>query len=96
MSKHTPGPWRASELGVLSDKLTSYGNWYVCSLIDPDNEEHKANARLIAAAPELLAACKKALEAIRWWEGEHPCCNGSTGEQEAAIRAAIAKAEGRP
>jgi len=64
MSKHTPGPWRASELGVLSDKLTSYGNWYVCSLIDPDNEEHKANARLIAAAPELLTLAKHFRE---WW-----------------------------
>jgi hypothetical protein len=56
----------------------------------------KEEAPLILAAPDLLAACKKALDAIRWWEGEHPCCNGATGEQEAAIRAAIAKAEGRP
>ena len=54
---HTPGPWKAAEAGVLAENLTSYGNWYVCSIIDPDNEEHKANMRLIAATPDLLAVC---------------------------------------
>ena len=98
MSKHTPGPWRASELGVLSDKLTSYGNWYVCSLIDPDNEEHKANARLIAAAPELLESLEDLLSNLD--EMGLATMPGDTFENMRETvdraRAAIAKAEGRP
>lgn len=49
--------------------------------------EHVANARLIAAAPDLLAACKRAEAAYGAgnWAGEE------IGEQ---LQAAIAKAEG--
>src|ERR1700743_1995785 len=62
-SAHTPGPWSA-------DGLTIYApNGYrVCRLTEPHknergkeraegNEYRAANARLIAAAPDLLAAC---------------------------------------
>lgn len=45
-----------------------------------------ANARLIAAAPELLAACRESLSAFE--------ANGAT-RIAAVLRAAIAKAEGR-
>ena len=61
-TNHTPGPWAAVEHGVICEKCTSHGNFYVCGLIDPDNDEDKANARLIAAAPELLEALKSVLE----------------------------------
>ena len=61
---HTPGPWKPVEAGVLAENLTSYGNWYVCAIIDPDNEEHKANMRLIAAAPDLLA---QAEQCVAWY-----------------------------
>ena len=70
MSKHTPGPWEASE-GYPSDV------WHVdmpnrtlsvsVSRHETDDmpvEEVQANARLIAAAPDLLAA----LERIAWTE----------------------------
>jgi hypothetical protein len=65
MSKRTPGPWIANiensgsgypriesehEHGVVND------GWIICDCEGPDG---KANARLIAAAPELLEACKK-------------------------------------
>lgn len=56
--KHTPGPWlfRLEAVrtvifheGVIGERAIAVGaGWY------PD---HIANARLIAAAPELLAAC---------------------------------------
>ena len=77
MSEHTPGPWEASE-GVPSDiwhvdmpdrqfSITvSRGgdDW------DMTVEEVQANARLIAAAPDMLAA----LEALVKW-GERPVSN---------------------
>jgi hypothetical protein len=52
---------------------------------------NKANARLIAAAPDLLAAAKRALNFIENTESEMGCSLES-GEQ---LRAAIAKAKGQ-
>lgn len=58
MAKHTPGPWRMSgrEVVGLKEKIIcevpSYG--ILRGKVDD------ANARLIAAAPDLLAACKMA------------------------------------
>jgi hypothetical protein len=51
MSKHTPGPWTVIKSGVSVDAgmiriRMEAGGW---------TDEVKANARLIAAAPDLLA-----------------------------------------
>lgn len=67
---HTPGPWRVGTSygavitdvehdGVWTDpeNRTGYGGFLVCESV-----RSEANARLIAAAPELLAACKAALD----------------------------------
>ena len=50
---------------------------------NPDDDECKANVHLVAAAPELLAACKLALDA------------GDQFYARSVIASAIAKAEGR-
>jgi|LakMenE01Jun11ns_1017448.scaffolds.fasta_scaffold9873145_2 hypothetical protein len=50
-----------------------------------------ADARLIAAAPELLAACKEMLSEMMVWEDAHGIHPAAT-----LARAAIAKAEGVP
>ena len=67
-SKHTKGPWRAipdyPEYGFESRSL---GNFLIESANDPvayssdcvDEEVEAANARLIAAAPELLEAVEE-------------------------------------
>ena len=86
MSEHTPGPWAV---------VVKRGVW-VGPVVMADNGkrgiafvvgESDANARLIAAAPELLAAIKQGLHQM-----EH-----STGQQDlrALFRSAINKAEGR-
>lgn len=94
-SKHTPGPWSA----VADEDSARIGgcDWRIitpCSLDDHDalvsiwdrrdGEDVAANARLIAAAPDMLEALKKI---VFDWDGEP--------EDMADARAAIAKAEGR-
>lgn len=50
----TPGPWKAIEHDgrIFIDGTQGF----VCSMDQPQGSEMQANARLIAAAPELLAA----------------------------------------
>jgi hypothetical protein len=77
MSKHTPGPWKAEDNAVFSNRMClaiCYG------------ARIPANARLIAAAPELLAALK---DIARTPEGDEESA-------QAIARAVIAKAEGEP
>lgn len=58
-------------------------------------EEIEANAALIAAAPDLLEACKEALSFSETLNGG-PFSEGLPSETESHLRAAIAKAEGKP
>lgn len=82
---HTPGPWTLdqSDLGIVidaeGDPIQTAGSGNVVS------EEGYANACLIAAAPDLLAACELALEK----DGD---LRGAT--RRGRIRDAIAKAKG--
>lgn len=58
-AKHTPGPWRVAtfddQLEVIRDFAQS-----ICSMCRTDGG---ANARLIAAAPELAEACRRLTKA---------------------------------
>lgn len=65
---HTPGPWQAEDFGtehpfsILADRNGE--SLPIAYLNDVDAEGYHvtwANARLIAAAPELLAALKRCL-----------------------------------
>lgn len=62
MSAHTPGPWRVTagriivqDAGVIIGSAAGHPN----SGFYPTEEEGVANARLIAAAPDLLAVLQK-------------------------------------
>ena len=61
MSGHTPGPWRQddSRMGFGSRVWDAEGS-RVCDVDNDLREPHEnaANARLIAAAPDLLEAAK--------------------------------------
>lgn len=69
-TKHTPGPWKFDDhLGCRPIKGGKSGSHrqaqykeVACTVGLHDDDEDRANARLIAAAPELL----KALEALVW------------------------------
>ena len=60
MNKHTPGPWKVTR---WVDKRVSVdsGTHTIATLHDSSNET-KANAQLIAAAPDLLAALEKIMQ----------------------------------
>ena len=103
MSKHTQGPWEVSE-DDLCEIESADGRFVAMVLPAPElnwnmNAEREANARLIAAAPDLLAALQLVLVADSISPGD--CYNpdgspnklwGSIDEAKAAARAAIAKA----
>ena len=104
-AKHTPGPWFPQEVAYAPYRKLSVrcGRGQVALIQALETEEDEANARLIAAAPDLLAACRLTLGAINDLlaaQLEYPDPSPSL-VQLAAIRsieparAAIAQAEGR-
>lgn len=70
IAQHTPGPWDARPKRGDTDSwwvTASPKHWYVAECV-ARQAENEANARLIAAAPDLLVAAQAALaydEAIR-------------------------------
>lgn len=95
MSNHTPGPWLHVE-GTHFVGTDDADTQTICYTDDHRNRrkrsqaEHEANARLIAAAPELLEALKGLINVCT-----HPQSTKADMKQIAReARAAIAKAEG--
>lgn len=90
--KHTAGSWDffPSPDEITIGPLQSHSNLVrQVARIDGCDFEDLANAQLIAAAPDLLAACERLLEWTNW----QPCEGKQLADQNAA-RAAIAKAKG--
>ncbi|MGQ0834994.1 MAG: hypothetical protein ACT4O5_08775 [Gammaproteobacteria bacterium] len=106
MSKHTPGPWIASDVGAPGDaevmvwQYNGRSDYYhnqrsiaECHFntfseirrgeVGCNEVEAQANARLIAAAPDLLEAARDALEELH---------RVSPSRAAPKLRAAIAKA----
>lgn len=93
MSKHTPGPWRVE----IDDSPDAAWAWQWPTIVSDeyevvgtegiygDLETDMANARLIAAAPDLLEALKEVF-------ADHDAANRLSWNDRAA--AAIAKATG--
>lgn len=97
-TKHTPGPWAVNGIAIDAGVTT------VCWMAEPPQyagdtakfcDNDKANARLIAAAPDLLAALESILRAHETGNngavrGEAILCRSF----ESKARAAITKAKG--
>lgn len=79
--KHTPAPW---DIRTQKDARATY---HLVNTRIETKEEADANACLIAAAPELLEACKTALECLE---------NNGFGKDyvQDCLRIAINKTEG--
>ena len=112
MTGHTPGPWRVDSTVSLGayGVWTAYsthpgydGAGYespICSMNPAEQliprEQRDANARLIAAAPELLEALKEQVRGAEWrQENEPDNWNGADDEALERARAAIEAAEGK-
>ncbi|ENT5139877.1 hypothetical protein [Pseudomonas aeruginosa] len=89
MSKHTPGPWMVDYSEYLSEGgglCVMHGNDCIAVVGDFNPEQPiDANAKLIAAAPELL-------EALKWVIERNDAGQFIDGECMKSARAAIAKA----
>ncbi len=87
-AKHTAGPWRAtlgnSQMSDPGSTIYHRGQWGVYSDADSHGNP-EADARLIAAAPDMLAALRGALQLIE-------LVVPFEGDETRNIRAAIAKA----
>ena len=93
MTQHTPGPWvtdrnQHGECHVMDEFGIAIADMAVDYSSIKKIEEHEANARLIAAAPELLEALKDMLD------GHEDACTGYGEGAADKARAAIAKATG--
>ena len=99
--KHTPGPWGWKEGGVVfGGPMRHYVNGsaqdqiaMVCHM-PPGAGDQSANAAIIAAAPDLLAALKDMREGWRYIRQHHGDLYGVGWDRaEKAADAAIAKAQ---
>ena len=87
-TKHTPGPWQVQIVdGVVS--VVHEGGFVFDSAFEVDEGPGEADAHLIAAAPDLLAACEVALKSAISFLGD-----GETSPVRRKLLAAIRKAEG--
>lgn len=90
MTKHTPGPWHVGMkpgpiiYGTKGDQVADLRGFL-------DIEETSANARLIAAAPDLIASFRRVLRMLEINDARL----ANFGEVEEA-RGIISRAEGAP
>lgn len=90
-TKHTPGPWKLDgqtvSIPVLNDKA---GAELIRVFLDKEPGTAKANAKLIASAPELLDTLKRIHEAVM--ENEDDLNNIPIDALKNSIQSAIKKA----
>ncbi len=99
MSAHTPGPWSHSADSVDPEWtiVTGHGGLVVANVNDVNDEEkHTANARLIAAAPELLAELQNIANAKRFSREHFADDSAFCDWAQSRARAAIARATSQP
>lgn len=104
MSQHTPGPWRYIGDGLTHRQFSIYApaqspQQHVCTVNDlpvpilwqRDADQALANAKLIAAAPDLIKALQAALE---WGAPFKDAPRGSRPDWFAQAAAAVESATG--
>lgn len=93
--RHTPGPWVLSyDKGSTRDIVASPDPLPICTVRQawlPSREQYHANARLISAAPDMLAVLQELRESAAYWS-EYDAPLGIVDR----IEAAIGKATGEP
>ncbi len=99
MNKFTHGTWNIGD-GIISSQRLAYGGKYNVLIASTENNsvslsEGKANARLIAAAPDLLEALEDMLNGWKYIRESHGDLYGVGWDraQDKAV-SAIARARG--
>lgn len=104
MTQHTPGPWVAvartnAYIEIEAPNQPGYSDKKVATA---SLTNHEANARLIAAAPDLLKALKECRNAIQGGQEVAPYDSRGAGYEQTFglafleyLNAAIAKAESK-
>lgn len=104
MGKHTftPGPWEVRKWRICAPGRPGFngGEYRVADAYTssaglantPRAHEAEANARLIAASPDLLAVLEALLPHMRWATDCDPAINEQMERDVAAARAAYASA----
>lgn len=96
--KHTPGPWTAGGTTVYggSGARTTIASTACCGSLT--REEDEANARLIAAAPDLAAVLRAYASLRKRWQDDDEFGTvdflDALGDLQPQIVAALAKLEG--
>ena len=98
---HTLGPWEVREFCATGIAIAQVGfmpHAEVYRRGAPDlrlDDQARVNARLIAAAPDLLAECKAVQNWLREyiWQHRSDPMDGGLAEMHNSILAAIARAE---
>lgn len=94
----TKGPWEVREYGDGDSLVVHAGDdWRICFMATPGSSPNamdriEANARLIAAAPDMFEALLTALPYIECAEEDDAYKPGVVANVTAQIRAALAKA----
>ena len=93
MNEHTPGPWTISGLpDNVPEAINADGPANICR-VPRDAENYKANARLIAAAPDLWVVCKLVERLALHLDDDCPSVQAAKTAVNKLACAAIAKAE---
>ena len=104
--KHTTGPWYSRtrkdkrESMILDSPLSREGNiiagtnWIASVFPISPQSDYVANARLIAAAPDMLKLLKDMAQELLMKTGE-PAMDGFSEEYRMSVDAVIGKAEGK-
>jgi len=95
-TQHTPGPWKIITLDghTYINPLRPEGEWGLIAKIGTSAHKKGANAALIAAAPDLLAALIRITELADRLALTSPRLNPEVDYIIPAARAAIARATG--
>jgi hypothetical protein len=94
---YTPGPWRQAHVVsayqtkrrvIIAAEESEYAGSPVCEVYGAEDDDCVANARLIAAAPELLEALQQCLQHIELDESMHGRPFGAGNVAREAIKKA--------
>ena len=92
--KHTPGPWKITRYAALHVETEGHRGICSCGYTNSTkdiDDENKANARLIAAAPDMLAALQDVAKSYQQLFDVMPVAWQTLDD---IVTAAIAKATG--